>query len=99
MGRACERGRTFISLALLSSRGLGDCGEAFCLFERARGELLQAAASKIRQNVIPCRYLTHDYHPCNITTATLSFPCPPLCFALVWILSTSEPCGFFPLGC
>ena len=24
--------------------------------------------------------------------------CLSLCLALLWILSTSEPCGFFPLG-
>ena len=45
MGRACERGRTFLALALLSSRELGDCGEAFCLFVRARGDLLRRSSA------------------------------------------------------
>ena len=48
---------------------------------------------------LPCRYLVHPYHQYHITTATLSSTFPLFCFALVWILSTSEPCGFFPLGC
>ena len=33
-----------------------------------------------------------------MTTATLSSSFPLFCFALLWILSTSESCGFFPLG-
>ena len=37
----------------------------------------------------------------GILTISITSPPPlhrPCCFALEWILSTSEPCGLFPLG-
>ena len=33
---------------------------------------------------------------CPVAALCLSYP--QCCFVLLWILSTSEPCGFFPLG-
>ena len=35
---------------------------------------------------------------CRVDSFHSAAQCRPCCFPLLWILSTSEPCGFFPLG-
>ena len=35
---------------------------------------------------------------CRVDSFHSATQCCPFCFTMLWILSASEPCGFFPLG-